>query len=294
MLGFVVLHYQTTDMTIRCVESILSKTRDSKIVIVDNYSPNHSGEDLKTRYADNHRIVCLLAESNLGFANGNNLGYDYLRRNCNCDFICCINNDTELCSDTFESMIVAEYGQSHFEVMAPLVRLKDNSIQAFNTRICTLDEYKEERIRWQNCETYEQYVEGLDRKTRFMMRFPKSASMIRKYKQYISCPYKQRYENIPLHGCFLVFSKGYIKEFEDAFDSRTFMYREEELLYLRLQKNGMRGVYCPDVSIIHYEDAATNATFKSNTDKYKFLRENQLKSLEVLISDLSTCKRGLK
>ena len=47
-IGFVVLHYNAIKETIDCVESIKKRIDTNKyyIVVVDNASPNHTGEDI--------------------------------------------------------------------------------------------------------------------------------------------------------------------------------------------------------------------------------------------------------
>ena len=96
---------------------------------------------------------------------------------------------------------------------------------------------------------------------------------------------KLRYENIVLHGSFLIFSKKYIEKF-DGLDDRTFMYREEELLALRLKKNNLKSVYNPKIEIFHNEDSATNAITRSNRKKEIFVCKNQIKSMKVVLSEL--------
>ena len=46
MIAFVILHYRAADMTRKCVERIKALEGDKKIVIVDNASPNGTGQEL--------------------------------------------------------------------------------------------------------------------------------------------------------------------------------------------------------------------------------------------------------
>ena len=60
-VAFVILHYQAIEMTIKCINS-LYKTFDISenfIVVVDNASPNKSGNELKKIYIkyDNIKII---------------------------------------------------------------------------------------------------------------------------------------------------------------------------------------------------------------------------------------------
>jgi GT2 family glycosyltransferase len=93
--------------------------------------------------------------------------------------------------------------------------------------------------------------------------------------------YLTRLENVKLHGCFLVFSQTYIQQF-DGLDPSTFLYWEEELLYLHMQMRGLKTVYRPDILVYHMEDAATDAYFPAARDKKIFVLTHYLDSLEQL------------
>ena len=67
--------------------------------------------------------------------------------------------------------------------------------------------------------------------------------------------------------------------------TRTFLYKEEELLFLHLKENGLLSVYCPRLVIKHLEDVATNSINKSSEEKKKFLIQNQLKSTRILVCE---------
>lgn len=286
MLGFVVLHYQALDATENCVNSIQQFVKNPVIAIVDNCSPNGSGKLLLKKYRGATNIHCILSEENGGFAFGNNIGFKYLKDNYQCDFICCVNNDTLLIDNSFEPILLKAYERDKFAVGAPLVYLKDNSIQSFNPRFHTIEYYEQELEKYQGCETFHEYLRLLNRMTRFEYKFPLLYARLRKIKQKYSCPYKSSMKNVVLHGCFVIFSKEYISRFDTAFDQRTTMFREEELLYMRLKANNMRSAYIPELQIKHLEDVATNFEYKNVEAKYQFIRSNQLKSLSIIIEDL--------
>lgn len=58
MICFVILHYQAEQETVNCINNIKEKVQSAKkIVVVDNASPNGSGEYLQKRY-DSDSPVC--------------------------------------------------------------------------------------------------------------------------------------------------------------------------------------------------------------------------------------------
>ena len=84
----------------------------------------------------------------------------------------------------------------------------------------------------------------------------------------------------------MVFSPSYMEQYEEAFDPRTFLYKEEELVYLRCRKNGLKTVYNPELQIRHLEDVSTNSVSSSRRKKIMFWLENQIDSLNILIAEL--------
>lgn len=78
-LGIVVLNYQNYIDTIKCVNSILNqKNILLEIVIVDNGSNNNSFTELQKAFKNINNIKIIKSKNNLGYANGNNLGIDFL------------------------------------------------------------------------------------------------------------------------------------------------------------------------------------------------------------------------
>jgi GT2 family glycosyltransferase len=98
------------------------------------------------------------------------------------------------------------------------------------------------------------------------------------------------HENVMIHGCCVVFSPLYVARF-DGLDDRTFLYREEQLLYIRLLKNNLLSIYDPEIFIIHLEDAATNEITKSKKEKRIFTLQNEVKSMKILIQELKEINR---
>ena len=119
--GFVVLHYLDFEMTKQCVLNILENCHkyNIKIVIVDNASQNGSGENLKKYFEYEHRITVIINEENLGFANGNNVGYEYLKKFEYINFIIILNNDVLIKQNNFLDTVVLLYQRKHFSVLGP-------------------------------------------------------------------------------------------------------------------------------------------------------------------------------
>lgn len=290
-LGFSVLHYQLSDITINCVNSILKNIDDVEIVIVDNCSPNNSGSLLEKHFESFLNVKCIKTKTNLGFAKGNNLGYSYLK-SIDCDYICCVNNDIIITQLNFKNVLQDEFINNRFAVLAPKVFIKDKSVQSFNPVLESVKYYEEELSKWELSSSFKEYYSQKNYLTKLMINYPNLGSNLRKIKQKLFNVSDKPLENIVLHGCFLVFSPIFIEQFDDAFDSRTFMYREEELLFIKVKLHGMKTLYSPSISIIHLEDLSTDSVLNNNVEKFNFMKSNQILSLKILINTLKQAENN--
>lgn len=292
-IGFVILHYNAIKETADCVASIVSRidTDNYHIVIVDNHSPNGTGPELQDMYKDSSKVEVILNDDNLGFARGNNVGYRYMRDRLACDFICIMNNDTLIIQDDFYNVITEEYEQSKFGIMGPRVKLKDGRDNHLYVKLpdreFLTDELKLQRrtlfqMKWH----LDHFVTAYKMCRNFINKCLKRPYVSRYREYFIHDGTDIRHEDIVLHGCCLVFSPVYIKEYEDAFNPNTFVYREEDLLYLRCKKKNMGIVYNPKLLIRHLEDVSTDTIVRKNRDKIKFQLSNQAKSLKVLLEEM--------
>ena len=287
--GFVILHYGDRKMTQECVESIKKCTLGHavSIVIVDNASPDKSGQRLAEYFQNDLDVTVILNKQNLGFANGNNVGYRFLREK-KCDFICVMNNDVLLLQTDFTNRVVAAYNKHGFGVMGPHVTLPGNCENLFEFEMKPLSFYKSEYRRIYRLYKYyssvlfpvREAVNAMIRKVQHIFVKNQEDNIEQKKDFRI---YHQEHENVLLHGCCLIFSPLYMKQFDTCFCTETFMFKEEELLYMRCMENSIPTFYCPDIDVLHMEDVSTNAAYKTRRKKEIFVCGNQAKSLKILI-----------
>lgn len=282
-IGFLILHYLTIDITNKCVDSILENidTKDFCIIIVDNGSPNGTGEILKKIYRDNDRVTVILEKTNLGFARGNNVGFQYAKEVEKCNFICMLNNDTQIKQKNFINSLLNEYHKYKYAVVGPQIRLLDGSVSPQVRRLGTIKMYQKEKIRIQLA--YIMIHFGID-----LAIFPKLYRKIfkRGMEAYFPVCIKNGYvEDVVLEGCCLIFTPVYLEKFS-GIDDRTFMYREEELLYIRLLKNNMKSLYSENIWIDHLENGSTDVAYKRNKVRKIFQYKNQIQSLKILIKEM--------
>ncbi|MGG5359051.1 MULTISPECIES: glycosyltransferase [unclassified Enterococcus] len=279
MVSFVILHYQVTDVTCNCVESILKNVEGEKrIIIVDNDSPNGSYQILKEKYKDQVNVIVLKNKKNDGFAKGNNIGYRYAKNYNDSDFIVVMNNDMEIEQVDFIDKIYESYNETNFAILGP-------------------DIYSVKYKYHQNPQASKNftYEELIERKKRLIIKnklnvvyylrwrllgnlFPKKKADY-SHKKYIG----HIVENVPLHGSCYVFSKDFISQHDDCFDDGTFMYFESYILFYHAQRNNEKVVYDPRIFLKHFEDVSTDKAVPDHYKKAVFSNKHLLDSIEYFV-----------
>lgn len=277
--AFVILHYNTIEDTHNCVDSIRKYVLGAEyhIIIVDNCSPNQSGPILKDEYERADDVTVVLNEENLGFARGNNVGFRFAKYELKADFIVLLNSDTLLLDDLFVDLVEKEYKKSEFAVLGPMIKKTDTPFPVKMGRNSIMS--KKECL-WfifkLQCYYFMSFI-GIDT----LFRRSKNVNAIKN-----ETPIRhKRKENVQLEGCFLIFSKKYFNRF-DGLNPKTFLYLEEALLFLRLQRNGLISVYLPDLQILHLGQGSTNTVYNSYNKKRRFCYKQSIKSAIVYYREL--------
>ncbi len=251
------------DETIQCVDSIVQNVAgEKKVIVIDNASPNQSFAVLEKQYRDSDVVDVIKTNENLGFAKGNNVGYELAVKQYDPDFIVVMNNDMEIKQTDFIAKINESYQKFHFDIMGPDVysTKKQYHQNPQTRRILSLKELKSR---------YQKLV--IKEKLLFLVRLKYHVKSIIKNNRASAEDSKKNIpfvneprENVLLHGSCYVFSRPFIeKNPKECFYPETFMYMEAEILYYLAQKNGDKITYDPSMRVDHHEDVSTDATFKS-------------------------------
>ena len=279
MIGFVILHYMAYDMTCKCVDNLIRRfsKNDIRIVIVDNCSPNGTGVLLKNKY-ENDYVKILLNSENLGFAKGNNVGYEYLKPY-SPEFVVVMNNDVVIEDDLFLDKVRQVYNDYNYGVLGPDIinPLIQNRQNPSRIKPLSIDEIKTEIA----------FRSKMDR--HFMFYYVRKSTLGR-LKTLITGRSNIRekidrdaiYENVVLHGACYIFSQEFIKQRNLAFNDRTFLYFEEDILHTECLKQKIKILYDPFIAVTHYEDVSTDLAFGRKYKKEKMKNHEMLKSLLIL------------
>ena len=289
---FVILHYLAYEDTIECIESILKNILygNYNIVIVDNGSKNNSGERIMHKYQNQNNIKTIINSENLGFAKGNNVGFNYAKYQLKSDFIALINNDTIIEQNNFIDLIINKYNSFPFHILGPdIISISDNTHQ--NPRIETLSDINSINmfIRHYRAFLLLNYIR-LDKTIENLKKifFPDSKLPSSENKNLN--PENKEMINVKLHGSCLVFSRDYIKRYDGLYP-KTFLYSEESVLNYIVKRDRLKTIYFPDAKILHKEDIATNYQIKKSYLKRRFYYKNFIKSGKILIELMENDKK---
>jgi len=275
-ISFVILHYCLLEVTKDCVKSLLALDGNKDLVIVDNASPDGSGLMLRNYYENERRVHVLLNDKNGGFADGNNLGYRYAKSELESDCIIVLNNDTLIKDTDFLHKLDNIKDLSEYHIIAPdIVTYKGLHQNPYRMEGVSKDYLLKLRTR--------KKISLLFYSLPFLYKLKKN-EVVNREGAYIG----KRLEGIVAHGAAVIFSKKWIENEDFAFYPGTFMYYEEDLLYLYAQRKGYKTLYEPNLQITHLEDMSTNYSHKSVRKKMIFQDKLKIQSLNLIINFLNS------
>lgn len=270
--AFVILHYGEAAVTLEAIESIRSLDRSGRkasVIVVDNASPNKTGELVKKQIEFLPDFYYIRNEENLGFARGNNVGFLFAKNELKADFIILMNNDAVIESSDFCKQVVMEYEKEKFAVLGPCIYTPAGVYQ---------NPLRRALLKGLRLKMTIAYL-WLDLLLTTIYVSPIAIKMLGRFfpKKKLA---PEPLDNVELHGSFLVFSPRYIEKF-DGLDGRTFMYCEEEFLFARCQYNELKVVYLPSIKVRHSESEHISESALKMRRRRLFRIKNCLKSLRI-------------
>ena len=272
-ISYVVLHYMTTQDTVECIEAILHNIKsndlyETRIVVVDNGSPNNSYDELYDAYKNNENVKLIRSNENLGFAKGNNLGFQYSKYQLKADFIILCNNDTIISQKDFSDVIIRKYEDKKFDILGPDIVTADGFPQNPGKDV----DWTFHKLRRFRLKKFVQFLMS------FFACFDKYLKM--NDEAFLTEKLSEDQLNVHLHGACLIFSPGYIQRFEGLYD-KTFLYMEEDILRLRADYYGYLMMYTPELTIFHKEDRAMRAAMPKSILQKRLFYKNLLYSSKI-------------
>lgn len=289
MIVFVILHYLSQEMTEECISKIEEKFNitNIKIVVVDNASYNGSGQRLRDEFIGDPTCKVILNKVNLGFAKGNNVGYQYAKAHYSPNFIVIMNNDVLIEDPEFLKKVQEIYNETKFDVLGPDILAVKTGVHQnpMKTKPYSRQELEEivfERKKW--LAHYRSHYTVLYLKSKVREWVKKAIHWKSKSPKQLNPLYNEKQiENPVLHGACLIFSKRFIQNEDVAFNPGTFLYMEEDILHYTCERKKYKLLYDSSVQVYHLEDVSTDLEFNSDYKKRKMKYMNLINSISVLL-----------
>lgn len=229
MISIILLNYNSSIYTIKCIESLLqSDYQDYEIIVVDN---NSQPEDVELLAAGLNEINCnqiriIKNKINHGFAMGNIIGANYAIG----DYILFLNNDATVEKNALQELVSYMEKNNTVSLSIPSIYEADGKLTAsFGYLPGMISSIFGDKV----------YCAFKGR------RFPN------RKKEYCEPIYVEMGS-----GAAMCFRKSdYYKI--GGFDSNYFLYCEEEDICLRLQRENMKVSYVPSSKIVHFGGGST-------------------------------------
>lgn len=216
-----VVLYNGFDEAAGCIESVLEKTTGVPLALylIDNASPDGSGEKLKERFAGRAEVIC--SPQNLGYGKGHNLCLEKL----NSKYHAVINPDIVFGEDTLSRLCVWLDEHPDVVMVTPNILFPDGRVQRIAKRIPNVLALTARQLPLGFLKPYENHYLMLDRD--------------------LSQPQEIQF----CTGCFFVIRTDVLKSF-GGFDPDYFMYVEDADITRRAMRCG-KVMYLPETYVYH-------------------------------------------
>lgn len=229
-VSVVVVSYNTSAMTLACLDSILGQTLglDIEVVVVDNASTDGSADAISGRFPDTQLIA---SQENLGFAGANNLAAGSAVGK----YLLLLNPDTVVLNGAIDRLVAFADAHPEAGIFGGRTVFPDGSL---NPASC----FRSPTLRGLLC-----------RAMAFDVLF--SNSELANPDCYGGWKRDSIREVDIVSGCFLLIRRELWNRLA-GFDTDFFMYGEDWDLCLRARALGQRCLLCPGAEIVHYGGAS--------------------------------------
>ncbi|MEY4767588.1 MAG: hypothetical protein RL637_227 [Pseudomonadota bacterium] len=233
----IIVNYKTADLVIQGLNALVKLLQSSiQLIIIDNYSNDHSINSLKSSIADYDNIHLIIAEKNLGFAGANNLAIrTAIQMQFFPEFIWLLNPDTLIRDHALEPLL--NFMNQHSEVGIVGSRLEElnGDVQCSAFRFHSILGELEQGLK---------------------------LGILSKWLKNWQVPLP--IANQPIRADWVAGASMLIRQqvFEQIglFDEHYFLYFEETDFCLQAQKAGWSCWYIPESRVVHFAGSSTGVT----------------------------------
>ena len=274
-IGVVVLNYVNYAETIKCVQSLLNQKNVScRIVVVENGSNNESRERLREAFAGVETVSVLDTGKNLGYAKGNNLGIQTLRKE-GIQRIFVANSDLEF-TDPNTLRQILDACEPGVGLISPV--------------ICNLDGSTTQRVVYKKKALYLRIGKHICKR---LLRLNGS----QKQRELDSITEGKTLTGLQ-NDTYVVSGSGYLltEEFFRYYSglySETFLYYEEWATSILLHKAGLKTKIADCAPITHLGGASTPEDIRNETPRSRKIRNDSARKILKLMFLPRGCARKL-
>ena len=285
-IGFVILCYGNYPIVCKCINLLrkLKHIEETSIVIVDNASPDRTGNKIKEKTKNIKNITVLLNDKNSGFAKGNNIGYSYVVNNLGCEIVVVMNSDVFIEDEDFISKLQNEIrNNKDVALIAPdVIGSKGRHTNPFGRKMLALKDAKRElrikKILWLLMLTHLDFYKKVTKKRREKDNNANVEQVVQ--------------DGIVPHGSCIIFCEQWTTKEKDAFYPNTFLYYEEFFLHTYALKKGYKIRYIPSLAVRHIGDASLDNSVSDDRKKRLFTIKYQIQSLNKYVDFMKDLNRN--
>lgn len=231
VVSVVIVSYNTSDMTVACLNSVMRETVENKyeIIVFDNSSSDDSVSAIREAFGD--AITLLTSDINVGFAVGNNLAAERATG----DYILLLNPDTVVLDSAIDRLV--DFAKAHSEagIWGGRTLFGNGSL---NPASC----WSKQTLRSLILQAVG--LTSLFRKSSYF-NLEGIGGWNREGERHVDI----------VSGCFLLITRSLWHDL-GGFRKEFFMYGEEADLCLRAKKLGAKPLVTSVATIIHYGGAS--------------------------------------
>lgn len=302
----VILNYNNSEDTINCIKSVEeNNTADVKYVVVDNGSTKPSVVESISSYVKDAfvdflilqegeespsflpRMTFFVSKKNDGYGEGNNKGLRLAYRDASIEDVMILNSDILFVEDIIPKLKKAITTIPDCAIVSPILYKKDLAGLDYN---CARKNHNE----WDLILTYLFLYKDV---------FGFISKSEAKRKLFVSNPDLQSADLLPIElpsGSCMLLSKDLMSQI-GGFDSNTFLYFEENILYKKIKSLGLQNYLLPQCKCIHLGATSTQKVsgaflLKCSLDSasYYLSKYCRMRSFQKMVWCVSKFVFGLK
>ena len=249
MIGIVILNYETWDVTLQCMESIMEAENEEmiRIYLVDNASTRKKPKEID-RFIEQHSVTYIEAAENRGYAAGNNLGICQALKD-QCTYVLITNNDIRFRSAAIHRMKQLLESSDRIGIVGPQVVGLDGIHQP----------------------SVAMYRTGIREIFHFYTGFRCFHRKAMREYQGMDQDAGGQYPVYHVSGCCFLMNRQ-AAETLYPLDENTFLYAEELIIGIRMEQAGLQTWYC-GIAVVEHQHGYT--TQKNSAFMQKCIRESE-------------------